>query len=410
MLQDYFLNQPPVLSHAMHKLSVKTDMLAFYFVRELSVEEASKGALLGKILSSGSAHYPDIKRISEMEQYLYGSFHYFDMDKYGDNLVFIYKIIMPSYKILEDLETGRAALAFYRSLLHEPLVGEGGFDDQLFNREKKMLLQSLETLSKDPFGYAHRSCVKLLYGDHPLGTYKYGSSEVIEAITNEELYRYYLDLLDHEMVFFYHHGDVKEEKHVQDHFHERKIKPFHFEGLKSASEEVTGSQSIIVEAYHAPAQGERGAQAMLVLSHLLGGHANSLLFRILREQKQYCYSVYTKYDRYRDLIFLTIAFHEGHYEDILEDLAAILHSVGEGDFSFEDLEMARKDIMGTLVSLHDSQSSYVEYTFLSDYFKRMETIGERVQKIKDITKEDLISAANSLKKVAHFHLKGGRDD
>lgn len=410
MITEKVIDRKPVIRHEIKREYKKTIMLAFYFEVPLSVENASKGALLGKILSSSSQGYPDIKAISEKEQYLYGSYHYFDMDKYGDRLFFIYKMVFPNYTILGDDPALEEALSFYRGLLYKPNVEGKNFEEKNFFHEKKMLVQSLETLSKDPYGYAHRKLIQLLYENHPLGVYKYGDATTIEKISSNDLYEFYESLLKEAPFFSYAHGDVSDIKVVESTFDEVTPLVHDFGTYKEVHEKIQGSQSILVQAYELPASNDEEVHANLLLDRILGGHPGSILFKVLREEKQYCYSVYTKYDRYRGLLFLTIGFNEEHLEDLLKDLISIFTDLKEGLVTEEDLYLAKKDAKGALLSLYDSQSSFIEYTFLQEYFKRADSIDGRVEKIEKMGLEDINEAARKLKLLASIHLEGGSND
>ena len=399
----------PIIRRDMARTDFKSNLISLYFIRPLSAEQAALGALLSRVLSFASADYPGLRAISHQEDDLYGAVVYFDMDKYRDQLVFEYKLIYPRYDLLPiKADYSDQAVAFYRSLLFRPLWRDGLFDQAIFETEKRNLLEDLASLQTDPAAYAYRRCNEIHFAGSPPGVYKYGDITSLEAVTNQALVAFYHELLA-SPVYLYRHGNFSELRPtgaagpVAD-------KPLALKRrIETIEEERPTHQSILVQAYQTDIEhGDEASQAAMLFSHLLGGDANSLLFRTIREQHAYCYEISTKYDKYRNVMFLSTAFDRPDQTRLEGEIERLVGLMQAGEFSETDLAAAKLETIQGLRSLNDRQATLLDYQFVQDLFGKQTTIEQRAELISRLTREDVARAARRFELVTSFCLKGMR--
>ena len=80
-----------------------------------------------------------------------------------------------------------------------------------------------------------------------------------------------------------------------------------------------------------------------------------------------------------------------------------------GKFSDEELEYAKESFIFSLNLALDNPAGIIN-NYVFKVFDNLPLINERIEMIKDITKEEIIKVANKVKPNISFILEGGRED
>lgn len=399
-------NIQPKYYRSIKKDFFKSDLYALYIICPLTDRDAAMGALLGNILSCGSKKYPSIRELAKKEEELFGTYLFFDMNKYGDQLVFEAKMLVPSQKYLPNKSLRTQAEDFFMEVFKNPIVEDGRFNEEIFQREKQNLYQEIVNLEKETAAYTHRRCVENIYEDDPMGIYKYGSKESVAAITSEELYSFYKKLLANENTYFYEHGSFDDSKHVEKQsVPSPKLPPRRDEPLIIV-EEQEAMQSVLELAYTTPVLEGDQVYAMSLLSMVLGSGSGSRFFQEVREAHGYCYYIYSSYDRYRSLMFIHVGFEYSQKDELIDSIEKIILDVQENGVTQEQLSHAKTNFIQALKSLSDRQISSVDYSFIRDLFSYDESVEERIAKIEAVEAGELQEIAKTLKLHTQMLVKG----
>ena len=84
--------------HLIKSEKFKTDLIGVYIKRPLKESEASKNAILTRILERGTMNYPTAKEFNENLDDLFGAILISDVHKYGEKHVFQFKMQIPDKK------------------------------------------------------------------------------------------------------------------------------------------------------------------------------------------------------------------------------------------------------------------------------------------------------------------------
>lgn len=396
-----------VFTRKLHHAGFTSKYICYYYQLPLSSKHTSLGALLGNVLTRGSKDYPNLRAIRDKEDDLYGTVVYFDMNKYGDQLVFEAKLIMPNFSMLTEEKMEEEAMDFFHSLLYRPLLDENGnFYPEIFSQEVEMLYQELDGLNKDPSSYAHRKCIELLFEGGALGQYKYGDRATLMELSLDDLKEFYQKMIQDCPLYIYKHGEEQDEV-------EGERLPYELSRLdltnvkeRKVIEDRKVRQSILVKSYRVPWDFmDDRHYPMVVFSHLFGGYASNLLFRKVREEKGLCYSIYTKLDKYRQMMLLITGHEKSRHDELEEAIAETLQEIVEGDFSLKELEEAKQDLSISLGSLVDAQGQLLNYEFVQDLFCQDASLQERIERIKEVKKEEVMEVAKTLMPALSFYLR-----
>lgn len=382
-------------SHWITRKGFTSKRTSYFYILPLSRKNAVLGSLLARVLERGSLDYPSMEAIKTREDELYGAVAHFDVAIYGSMLCFEANLVFPDYNYFGKAELEKEARDFFESLLYRPLLANGLFNEEFFLQEKQMLREDLDSMMKEPQSYAMRRVMELIFGESKAGIYRYGDRETLEEVNIEDLSIFYGELLKSPLNI-YHHG--RDEGEDEGFWEPLDMDEVDFELLaREFTEERDISQSVSVQAYRVPIGfRDDGVYNFLVLSHLLGGMATSFLFKKIREERGLCYSIYSRYDRYRRTLFIISGHERDSFDEIVLESRRILESFGEGGFSVEELEEAKRDLSIGLASTVDSQSRHLRDVFVRDLFGDERNIDKRIKKIESVSKEDVMAAARGL--------------
>lgn len=126
----------------------KTLSMSLFLHRQLSSDEATKNALLSKVLRRGTKNHTDINALNMYAEELYGTLYDVNITKkaYAQSIVC-------TVNVLEDLYTDESivpeGIALMLDLVFAPYLPGGAFDKNYVESEKQNLKDDIEGLVND---------------------------------------------------------------------------------------------------------------------------------------------------------------------------------------------------------------------------------------------------------------------
>ena len=134
----------------------------------------------------------------------------------------------------------------------------------------------------------------------------------------------------------------------------------------------------------------------LVYNSILGGTANSKLFQNVREKASLAYAASSSYLRTKSNIFINCGIEIENYTKALDIIKVQIKDMKEGKFTDEEVENAKTNILDSIQSIEDEQDSQIIYYFGQEISKTKENLKEYQEKIKKVTKQDVLNIANKV--------------
>ena len=170
------------------------------------------------------------------------------------------------------------------------------------------------------------------YKNKPYATYKFGELEELEKITNEELYKYYKELIQECKFDIYISGEKIEEikTEIENNENIAKLKPRDAKYITNSLEEPTEIKEKTVQESADITQGklvigmnieqkmENSKNIALIYNAILGGTATSKLFQNVREKASLAYTAGSNYVRQKGNVFIRCGIEIENYEKALE--------------------------------------------------------------------------------------------
>ena len=134
-----------------------------------------------------------------------------------------------------------------------------------------------------------------------------------------------------------------------------------------------------------------------VYNTILGGSASSKLFQNVREKASLAYTVSSNYMKLKSNIFIRAGIEIENYQKALEIIKHQLKDMQNGEFSDDDMNLAKRNIIATINNIQEEQDIEISYYYGQELSDKTMTIEEYKHNIEKVTRASVISVANNLK-------------
>lgn len=294
------------------------------------------------------------------------------------------------------------ALDIFTSVLTQP-----DFPEKAFTRNVNQTLVAIKAGEADPGTIAEIAWYKALYGDHPYASPELGTKESVQALTREDVRKFYQQYYTAANGLIAMTGDVDRKQaetiaeQIASGFKKGEaavmlppVKPLE----KSAEIRIPfpSEQAHIMMGAPGIERGHPDYYPLYLGNHVLGGGGfNSRLVKEVRVKRGYAYSVYSYFmlSRQAGPYLIGMQTRVNQADDAVkvsrEQLSAFLQAGPEDD----ELELSRKNITGGFPLRIASNSNIVEYLAVIGFYglplDYLDTFNSKIDAVK---KADIIAA------------------
>ena len=411
---------PGVWLRAIHTERFKTGCLNINFVRPLTAEEAPMAALLPSVLLRGTRRHPDIRSVSAFLDEHYGASVGTLTRKKGEILTTGFFADFPEETLLPPGEkVFSPVVGFLGELLFDPRLENGAFPSDVFEGEKRNLLDTIDWRLNDKRTYSVYRMIKNMCAGEAYGVPRLGERPETEAITPEALMTWYRRMLRHSRIELFYLG-ARPRDQVAESLRQM-LAPLERGPLDPAGTEVirtAGSQRNVEEVLDV-LQGklciglrtgitgeDPDYPALMLLNAVFGAGTTSKLFLNVREKLSLCYYASSSIDRFKGLMIISSGIETANFERTKEEIFRQLDACVRGDITDEELENARRAILSALRASLDSPGRMDEYSLGCALSGNDVSIGTLMERIGKVSKDDVCAAARKLSVDTIYFLKG----
>ena len=405
--------------HTINTNKFKTNLIAIFLSIPLTRENVTKNSLLASILRRGCEKYKTQEEISKKLEEMYGAEFNCGLDKIGKNHVLKFYIESINDEFLPQNEENmlKQSIEIISEIVFNPLVQNSGFNEEYVNQEKENVKQIIEAKKDNKARYSLFRCVEEMYKDKPEGLYKYGYVEDLENIDAQNLYEYYLNLIDTCKIDIFVSGqldniDVDKIIEEDDNLSNLKEREPRYninrpetknsiEKENKVEEKLDVTQGKLVIGYDVVASKEdienkKFRYIGMLYNAILGGTATSKLFQNVREKASLAYTASSSFSYYTGNIFVNAGIEIENFEKATDIIKEQIEAMKQGNFTEEDIENAKKVIVSNIAGISDEQDTEIIYLLgqeLSDNNISLEKYAEFVQ---DVNKNEIEDFANKV--------------
>lgn len=402
----------------------KTSVASVNIVAPLDGDTSAR-ALLIHLLAGTSKSYPTIYEMNRRLAALYGAGLSASVKKIGEAQVLTLSLVciddrfsLGGDSVLKD------GLNLLLDCLFAPDITPHGFKGENVEREKRLLIEKIESEKDDKRVYALSRMLELMCADEFYGIDRLGKPEDISALSGKELFRVWKDML----------FTCPIQVNVTGSFDKQEAEAMlrsRFEPLARTKDNIIEVKTeFISEAYESKAVHEKQKikQGKLVIGYragmtydsdnfaaikmmtaIFGSGTFSKLFMNVREKMSLCYYCSARLIDAKGIITVESGVETENAQKALDAIRNELDDVRRGDFSDETVEHAK-------LSLTDSYKSFTDSVLYIDMWATMHcnkpdfnTPAYYADMINNVSREEIIVAANMITEDTVFILESEKE-
>ncbi|MCI8546535.1 MAG: insulinase family protein [Clostridia bacterium] len=391
----------------------KTNLSVLFITIPLDRTTITEDVIIPEILKSGSNTYKRQIEISNKLDEMYGATLEAGVDKTGKNLVIKLYIESIDDEFLPNGEENlKNSVDTLIDIAFNPYITDEGFNREYVNIEKERRRIVIESQKDDKDSYAYERIISIMYNDTEFGINKNGYLEDIEKINEKSLYNRYKDIIKDGKIDIFIAGNINEEyvknlvlnnKYINN-LNERDISKYlvdiekyeknrkeKVENIVEKMDVTQGKLVIGLDVLEKVKSDDRFK--ILIYNTILGDGANSKLFKNVREKASLAYTCKSNYVVQKSNIFIRAGIEIENYNKALEVINNELDNMRNGKFEDEDLENAKRYIYSGIDAIKEEQNTAIIFFYGEEVSLNKVTIEEYYEKIKNITREDIIEIA-----------------
>jgi predicted Zn-dependent peptidase len=353
----------------------------------------------------------------------------FGIDKIGDNqaIKFFIETIDDEYT-LNGEKLLNEALDLVLDVAFNPDMTDDNFKEEYIETEKENLRKVIESKIDNKDFYAFNRAIENMHSQEGFGLYKYGYLEDLEKITNEEISKYYHEMISKVKIDIYISGNFEEEK-INEFLKENEIlknlnprKENYIMNFVSTDctkkvdnpseiqEKMDIKQGKLVMGYKVHSNLENLMTAGTVFNSILGDGANSMLFQNVREKAGLAYTTRSTFNKIKYDLFIRCGIEISNYKKTVDLIKEQLENITLGKFTNSDIMNAKNYIISSIKSIEAEQDTQIVFYIGQEITKKRNTVKEYIEKIESVTKEQIVEFAKSLElKIIYFLTGNGAE-
>ncbi len=387
----------------------KTNLISVYIQRKLDRNEVTKNALLPGILKSGCNKYKTLGQLTDREEELYGSYLHAGASKRGESQVLGFSILSVNEKYLDEKILGQC-IEFLNEIINNPLVIDGGFNEEYLNIEKEILKDSIMSIINDKGNYAMKRTNEIMFEGEPYSINGKGYIEDLDTIDRVGLYEHYKEVLKTSPIEIMIEGEFEESEVV-----ELIKEKFQFDRgniidipkeeyykevdkVKEVKETMDIAQGKLVMGYRCNVDylDEEKYYSLLLGSRILGGGADSKLFINVREKESLCYTIYSTIQKSKSTMMVCSGIEAQNYEKTVNLVKEQVQKLKDGDITESEISNAKIAFINSLNSLNDEIGRISDFYFSQSISKNKSDLDQIKNMINKSTKEDIVEAVKNI--------------
>ena len=401
--------------HIINTDKFKTITVSVAFRRKIVKEEITIRNLLKELMLNATQSYPDERKLIIATENLYDLKLLASNYRVGNYTVLSFKMRFLNEKYTEE-GMNLESIKFLIDLIFKPKL------DVDIDKCKKKIEKSILSLKDDKIKY---SLFKLLEttGDMPYAYNSYGYIDDLNKITLDDVTNYYNSLIRDDIVDVYVVGDVDCD-YIKNIFREYfKLTTFHKNEISLVVPElqsgkkvlefrecdnVNQEQLVMLYSFHNLSDDDR-KYVLPVYSEMLGGSSSSILFDDVREKNSYAYYINSLVKSYDNILIVYSGIENGNDSNVIKIINKTFKNICKGDFSIDKFNSAKETIISGIMASLDNPIGIINNYYAKELVNSLE-VGERIEKIKKVTKEDIVNVSKKISANRIFILEADNEE
>ena len=324
----------------------------------------------------------------------YGTKVSYGLTSYGDivTLDVRFQFVRPDW--IEDASYLNKIKQIMDQVLFHSVLDEENFNESVYLLKNRLLAQM-----DDPANLSCMYAFEMAHDKHSISIPVQGDLKDLHTLTLEDVqavYELYMDMAKH----FYVCGYVTQELYdyidsLDSHcafISERTLLPRVESSYKIYEKNI--SQTCVSQVYSTGVDiSSDDYEAQCLLCSVLGQSQKNLLFDEIREKNSLCYSISSSLIRFDGALLIHTGINRKDVNKVLNLIETQMDRLLNMDYDDRYLEIAKMDFKNRIISGLDHPLSLIAQAFFDDLLHRDITTQQRIDRIMQVTKEDISRVA-----------------
>lgn len=404
--------------HLINTNKFKSITVKVIFREPIIKEDITIRNVLCDLFMSSSKNYPSKRDLVIKAQDLYGASFNVKNGKQGNyvNTEFTMSMLNDKYTEVGNYEEG---IKFLLDILFNPDVEESSFKKDKIDIIKNIATNAIKSAKDHPSSYALSRMAEEFDSSSVVSYNMLGYLDDLDNVNGENLYQYYLNMLNTNLVDVFVIGNIDIEENVSLFKSLMKIDVFKKEKITTVvdSKKVRSKLNIVKEENNTSQSNlaigyvindidayERN-YALTLFNVIFGGGFDSKLFKNVREKHSLCYYISSVANKLDNMLVVRAGIDANNFDKTISLIEENFKEMIKGDFTDEDINVAKETYLTALDEVLENPN-YI----INDYFMKLildtDDIDTKRKKIMDVTKEELIAVAKKIKIDTVYLLEG----
>ena len=395
--------------HIIKTKRFKTTTIEVNFLRKIKKEEITIRNFLSEILLQSTKQYPTKRLLTLKSMELYNANIGSSNSRIGnfENLSFSLKFLDEKYT-----EEGmfNQTLDFFFDTLFNPNVENERFDEKSFKIVNKIIYNEIKSVKDTMTKYSLIKMLEHIGHGEPYSYIGYGYIDDLEKITPSKLYEYYKDVLKSDKVDIFVIGDVNSDEVLElinEKFKINTVKKsigkamIQHEKIRGRARKITEWENIIQSKLNIGFKLKDLSNYELryvlpIYSQILGGSANSKLFKNVREKNSLAYYINSVPHIYDNLLLIYSGISKSDFDKALTLIKKELTNMKKGKITDDEINDAKAGMISSIETITDSQRRILNMYYTKELVGG-DDIDKRIETFNKVSKNDIVKLANKLK-------------
>ena len=396
----------------------KTITIKVVFHTPIKKEEITLRNILTDIMLQSTEKYSSRRDLTIASENLYAVDISSSNQRLGNYIFTSFTLQSLHDKYTEDGNFYKA-LEFLNEIIFHPDFYNNEFREEKLDLVKTNAEVALNSIKEDSSGYSLMRACEVYDSLSPISYRMTGYLEDLEEVSVKSLSECYQRMIDNDYVDIFVVGDYDSSEMlslIKNFFKFKKIKKVKDSYLLDAKkcrrrrlfakETIDNAQSKLVIACPISKMNSYEKDYSLVLANIiLGGGVDSKLFQEVREKNSLCYSIYSMFHKYDSTLLIMAGIDRKNFKKAVDLITENLNSMKKGKFSEKDITIAKEFYNTSAEEVEESEFRMINEV-LSEEILGLTPINERVAKMNNVTKVDIIKACKKIRMDTVFLLEG----
>jgi predicted Zn-dependent peptidase len=400
----------------------KTVTLKVVFHSPIKKNEITMRNILSDILLQSSLEYKSRRDLTIKSEELYAADISTNNQRLGNYILtsFNLQVLNDKYTESGNMEE---AIKFLSDIIFKPDVLDMNFNDNKLDIVKNNTRVALDSIKEDSNGYALIRMAEAYDKNNPISYRMIGYAEDLDLITTDNLYNYYTNMIENDFVDIFVVGDIETSDMLQiikKYFKFKKIKkkklPYIVEAKKCnsrrliAKEKIENTQSKLAIACPITNLSDYERNYPLVLANIIfGGGSDSKLFREVREENSLCYTIHSFPNKLDNVLVICAGIDHNNFNKTVDVITKDLTDMKKGKFEDKDIAVAKEFYHTAAEEVYENEQRIIN-EFLAEELLGLERISDRVEKMNNVTKSEIVKVCKKIGMDTIFLLEGVKNE